>query len=302
MSNKPRMLYILAPSFSGSTLLTFLLSQHPDICSVGELKATSLGNVSAYRCSCGEFIGRCAFWRRVTELSTDRLGRFSIEESGLAIRSSVSFYNRLLGAAVRGRAAEVVRNCMIEYLPGLKANLDELVLRNFVLTQVIREIQGGTIFLDGSKDAPRLLYFIRSGLWDIRVIYLQRDGRGVINSNMKHRGVDFSTAAKGWVRAMAELQNTREELEDQAVYDLNYEDVCRSPANTFAELWSWLGVRHLNIHSTDLQKSRHHILGNAMRLSNVDEIVLDESWRNDLHSCDLEHFERRLSSSNRHLI
>jgi len=296
MSNKPSMLYILAPSYSGSTLLTFLLSQHPDICSVGELKANNLGDVSAYRCSCGEFIRRCAFWRKVTELSTDQLGHFSIERPGLAIRSPVSFYNRLLGAAVRGRVTQAVRNHMIDYLPGLKANLDELIMRNFVLAQIICEIQDGTIFLDGSKDAPRLLYFIRSGLWDIRVIYLQRDGRGVINSNMKHRGVDFSTAARDWVGAMGELQNTREQLEDQAVYDLKYEDVCKSPAKTFAEIWSWLGVRHVDMHSADLQKSRHHILGNTMRLGNVDEIVLDESWRVDLHSYDLEYFERRLAS------
>ena len=38
------LVYILAASHSGSTLLAMLLSTHPEICTVGELKATNLGD------------------------------------------------------------------------------------------------------------------------------------------------------------------------------------------------------------------------------------------------------------------
>ena len=48
MSERPRLLYILAPSYSGSTLLTYLLSQHDAIATVGELKATSRGDLDTY--------------------------------------------------------------------------------------------------------------------------------------------------------------------------------------------------------------------------------------------------------------
>ena len=49
--NFVRLVYILAASHSGSTLLAMLLGSHPDVCTVGELKATSLGNVEEYLCS-----------------------------------------------------------------------------------------------------------------------------------------------------------------------------------------------------------------------------------------------------------
>ena len=39
------LVYILSPSYSGSTLLTFLLNTHPEIATIGELKAQALGNL-----------------------------------------------------------------------------------------------------------------------------------------------------------------------------------------------------------------------------------------------------------------
>ena len=50
------LIYIMSPSFSGSTLLTFLMGAHPSVATVGELKATSLGDIDEYDCSCGSRI------------------------------------------------------------------------------------------------------------------------------------------------------------------------------------------------------------------------------------------------------
>ena len=60
-----RLLYILAASHSGSTLLAMLLGNHPEICTVGEMKHTSIGDVDRYRCSCGALIRACGFWNDV---------------------------------------------------------------------------------------------------------------------------------------------------------------------------------------------------------------------------------------------
>ncbi len=50
-NTKIRLIYILAASHSGSTLLSLLLGSHPEITTIGELKATSLGDPDQYRCS-----------------------------------------------------------------------------------------------------------------------------------------------------------------------------------------------------------------------------------------------------------
>ena len=82
MSTRPVLLYILAPSFSGSTLLTYLLAQHPRVATVGELKATQMGPIDDYRCSCGEPMRTCAFWQALDrEAGADGVD-FSLEDFG----------------------------------------------------------------------------------------------------------------------------------------------------------------------------------------------------------------------------
>jgi len=50
--------YVSAASHSGSTLLSMLLGSHRQVATVGEIKLSpnSMGEISRYRCSCGEFI------------------------------------------------------------------------------------------------------------------------------------------------------------------------------------------------------------------------------------------------------
>lgn len=64
--DEPGLVYILAASHSGSTLTAMLLNSHPDICTAGELKATSLGDTDKYHCSCRTLIGDCPFWQGVS--------------------------------------------------------------------------------------------------------------------------------------------------------------------------------------------------------------------------------------------
>ena len=58
-----RLVYILAPSHSGTTLLARLLGSHPDVYTVGELQPLISGDITKYRCSCGALIRECGFWR-----------------------------------------------------------------------------------------------------------------------------------------------------------------------------------------------------------------------------------------------
>ena len=93
-------IYITSASFSGSTLLTFLLNTHPEIATIGEMKGDSM-DVERYRCSCGDPIGRCPFWQRlVTHRFSLESGCFFEELSGTGLSarsptetlSRVSFY------------------------------------------------------------------------------------------------------------------------------------------------------------------------------------------------------------------
>src|SRR5687767_4695914 len=72
-----RMAYILAASHSGSTLLAMLLGAHPQACTAGELKGAR-GSSDTYRCSCGEPIRDCGFWKRISAAMCQRGYAFEV--------------------------------------------------------------------------------------------------------------------------------------------------------------------------------------------------------------------------------
>ncbi|MBT8104810.1 MAG: sulfotransferase [Woeseiaceae bacterium] len=300
MSQRPRLLYILAPSYSGSTLLTYLLAQHPAIATIGELKATRMGNIDAYRCSCGELIRECDFWSELTQRARDAGLEFSVDAFGTVYGDGGRFVDRIVRALVRGPLFETLRAAALGVLPERTTRIAAVTRQNLVLSRLVCDMQGGRVFLDGSKDSARLLHYQRSGEWDIKVIHLQRDGRGVTNSYVKHDRVDYDGAIAYWMKAVTELQRMRARLDDDMVYDLLYEDLCRDPEKELAAICDWLGIDELD-HARSFDAESQHVLGNRMRLDNVSEIRLDEKWRKLLSPDKLAAFEDRAGELNRSL-
>lgn len=66
-NKKQQLIYLAAASHSGTTMTAMLLGAHPDLCSVGELKAVNLGDKESYLCSCKTLASECDFWQGVSE-------------------------------------------------------------------------------------------------------------------------------------------------------------------------------------------------------------------------------------------
>jgi hypothetical protein len=298
---RPKLLYILAPSYSGSTLLTYLLSQHGRISTIGESKATGMGDVDRYRCSCGELIRSCKFWTEVANRANAQGAEFSVAQFGTVYHSDNSFINKVVGATVRGKWFERLRAIVLGVTPEKLKRTKKVTQQNFTLSQIICELQGGDIFLDGSKDSARLLHFTNSGLWDVKIIYLQRDGRGVSNSYRRHGDLQYDKAVDYWRHTIQELEHMRRRLDEDAVFDLHYEDLCKQPEQTMSQIWKWLNIEDQAMRELDVNAGESHILGNNMRLKNVSEIRFDEKWKSKLSGADLGRFEINAGDLNRQL-
>jgi len=292
------LIYILAPSYTGSTLLTFLLSQHKDIATIGELKATSRGDLDGYLCSCGLLQRECSFWRRVAEEMRKVDASFRIDDMGTHFRSDTSLGDRVLHAGIRGRLFEFVRLSMLLVLPGCRNRLHRILERNRLIIDVICDLQQSEVFLDGSKDPIRLKLLNSAGYWNLKMIYLIRNGRGATNSCMRHHGVPMETAAKEWCRAHRECDRMVQELGNDKYITIHYEDLCRNPEETLAKICDFVALddRSCNLR---YRSSEHHILGNQMRLKSTEYIKLDERWKYDLEQEDLDVFERIAGDLNR---
>jgi Sulfotransferase family len=322
-SQRIRLVYLLAASHSGSTLLAMLLGSHPEICSVGELKLTSMGSVDQYLCSCRTPIRNCSFWNAVREEMAARAAEFDIADAGTDLHWHASPYvSRLLRPLHRGPMMESVREAALNLSPDWRRNIGIIQRKNLNLIQSIAELTGKSTIADSSKIGLRLKYLLRIPELDVRVIRLVRDGRAVSltyidpcafadSSNPNLRGGGTGTtredeclsmreAAREWLRSNEEAEAILTQLDPSQWMQVRYEDLCANPAHWLNQIFSFL---HLDpaLRSSDFRAVSHHVLGNGMRLDNTSEIKLDERWRSVLSVEQLLKFERVAGAMNRRL-
>jgi len=318
-----RLVYILAASHSGSTLLSMLLNSHPQVATVGEIKLSprAIGDISLYCCSCGELIRKCKFWAQVKEGMRRRGHEFDIAEAGTNYRSVDSSYvRRLLGPMHRGRVLEGFRDLALWFSPLWRKRLPEIHRRNAALVSTIAEISRAEIVADSSKTALRLKFLLRNSELDVKVIRLIRDGRGVAltymdpagfadatdpalrgggaGGNRERERIPMAQAAYEWRRCNEEAENVLRGVDQSRWVKISYEDLCRNTDSTLKALFEFLGLDPAK-RIPDFRTVEHHIVGNGMRLDTPSEIRLDERWRSVLTEEDLRIFDREGSRMKR---
>jgi len=318
-----RFVYILAASHSGSTLLSMLLGSHEQVATVGELKLSheALGNLACYRCSCGELIQECGFWKEVKESMKVRGFEFDLAGAGTDYSAAESWYSRrLLAPMHKGKLFEVVRDAALGLSSQWRRRLPETHGRNAALAATVAEITGAKVVVDSSKTAVRLKYLLRNPELDVRVIRLIRDGRGVALTYMDPAGfadakdpslrgggnggnrekerLSMAQAAYEWRRDNQEAEHVLRNLDRSRWVEVRYEELCRDPENTLEGLFTFLGVES-DKRIQDFRSVPSHVVGNGMRLDATSQISLDERWRSVLTDEDLRAFNREAGQMNR---
>jgi len=300
---KNRLIYIISPSFSGSTLLTLLLARHPKVATIGELKATARGDIQSYMCSCGERLLECPFWLKIKGEAQAAGIDFTLEEFGTHFRSSSSFVDKIIGAQVRGPIFETVRKASITCLPNVRSTFQRIMRQNETIIDLIVKKQKSTYFIDGSKDPNRLLYFIKSGRWEVNVINVTRNGIGQANSQRSrpHYPGTFEDATREWLKTMKQIQRVCQKVPADRYHSLRYEDLCNDTGNTLDRVWDFLDLESIpcNSENLDLKTKDQHILGNKMRTKDSITIKLDDRWQTQVTPAEYASFEEIAGPMNR---
>ena len=323
MEEKIRLLYILAASHSGSTLLSMLLNSHPDVCTVGELKITSLGNVDAYRCSCLQPVLRCQFWSGIKEDMAKRGLTFDIAHPGTDLRSGASPYvYSLLRPLHRGAMLEWMRDLALALSPSWRVHRRRILSVNANLMSCVLARSGKRVIVDSSKDGIRLKYLLRNPSLDVRVVRLIRDGRAVTltyidperfadasdprlrgggaGSDRRDERLSTEAATHQWRRSNEEAELLIAQLEPGRWTEVRYEELCTQPEATLRKLLAFVGVDP-DRPRPEFRAIAHHVIGNGMRLDSTSEIRLDDRWRTALAETDLAAFDAIAGNLNRRL-
>jgi hypothetical protein len=302
--------------------LSLLLGTHPEVCTVGELKATSLGDVDTYLCSCTKPLKKCDFWAGIAQDLALRGLPFDVAAGEANFGSAQSSYvRRLLRPLHRGPVLEAVRDIALRSFRSWRAHLARTQRLNAQLAAAICARTGTRVIVDSSKTGIRLKYLLRNPGLDVRVLRLVRDGRAVTLTYMdphryadatdpawrgggtgraRHRGVPVVSAARQWRQSQEEATALLRPLDPVRWTTVRYEDLCADPDAILRRLFVFIGVTPLSVPSV-LVPREHHVIGNGMRLDQLVSPKLDERWRSALSATDLAAFHRVAGSTNRSL-
>ncbi|MBB1274377.1 sulfotransferase [Psychromonas sp. SR45-3] len=305
---KQKLVYLAAASHSGSTMTAMLLGAHPDLCSVGELKAINLDDKNSYLCSCRKLVGECKFWEGVAQKMADKGHDFCISDAKTDIRTGATPYMlRLLRPLVRAPLMELIRDSLLTFSPVWRKQLPLLKKRNADYARSIAEQANVDIVVDSSKIGIRLKYLLKTPELDIKVIWIVRDGRGVSQAyknpsefadaknpklrgggagKTKEQGRGIEVGANEWVRCNQETEAVLATMPKENWAQVHYEDICNNTEKTLDTLFEFIGVDPSK-KRLDFKTVEHHVVGNGMRLDDSEEIILDERWKDQLSENEL---------------
>lgn len=229
------MLYIAGYGRSGSTLLSMVLSAHPDVASVGEVAFLPDDRLDPSRtCACGASYAECDLWSSVTAL-----------EEGMA------------GGALR--RIERFASLAPHLLWGIGGpDADRYGRFQQRLFAEVTELEGASVVVDSSKTAWRTagrpLALARLADLDVRVLHLIRSGNETLRSLVEvgsnwalegHReakSLPGLRATVGWVTANLTASCLRLALGDSKYMQVRFEDFLENPVSTVERIGGFVGL------------------------------------------------------------
>ncbi len=277
-----RLLYLSCSSFSGSTLLSFLLNTHPLITTVGHTIGWRYDPGEEFPCSCGKVLPECPFWRSVAEAFEKAGLPFAFNDFGTDYKVVENpKLNRWLTAQlprVANDQLEALRESLVSLVPPWADALARQDRANTVLMRAALEYSGGRVYADNSHNPFRMRRLARVPDLELFGLYLVRDIRATVYSHMKNHDWGVEAATRVWFSQQENILRLSQGLDRMRI--VTYEDLCDETDATLAQIHEFVGLPPESV-GTDFGESEHHILGNAMRLRER-KISKDRRWKTAL--------------------
>jgi hypothetical protein len=151
--------------------------------------------------------------------------------------------------------------------------------------------------VDSSKDPGHYLTLTLQDRIAVQPVILLRDGRAVVWSQIRRTGIDPGRAIRHWCRVMRAVALLRHGA-PVAPLVVRYEDICRDPRAALTRLLATAGLPFGEPAVPDL-----HAIGGSpdFQPSQLDELRVDERWREDMPVALQARFERAAGRLNRRL-
>ncbi len=272
-----KVIYISGEGRSGSTLLDRILGTLENVSSFNEIyELWEHGHIEDGKCSCGQKIKECSFWKQV---STDVINKHGDPRKILKLQNDVDHSRHFLKILTGVHSATFRKK-----LDAYKEILDTLY-------RSLAKHSGNDIIVDSSKLPSRALILSQIPDIQVYVIHLVRDVRGVIYSWSKYKWDpslrEYLPRYRPFRTIMAWIARNllTEVLASKMFYlRLNYEDWAKQPRDTLQKTVDLLEptagktLPFKNANEINLGPI-HSVRGNPDRfLCGVVEVLPDDTW------------------------
>lgn len=261
--NKPNVLYLLGAGRSGTTMLTTVLNNHPEIFAVGEMDQFLDYVKDNKDCSCGEDLTECVFWSQILkDLDVDEINS----------EETVNFSNRM------------EKHYMIpRHLLKRRPNSEYSEIIDKIFGALDRNVSKPWL-LDSSKYIARYLLLRKNKNLRVKGIYMVRDVRGVIHSFGKNVQTPKKPLPAIAYYVLVNLWGLFVSLIDSKVIRIRYEDFVNDPEAIISKL-----EKHIFNESKTESKLYdqafdipHIIAGNRLRSEKRLVIKKDVAWKSNI--------------------
>lgn len=243
-----------------------------------------------FRCSCGTLLRVCPFFEHMHRAFERQALPFHAPNdfgTGYRLVENTRF-NRYLTEAlpiVRSTSLERLRDTTIRWLPPFAGRIRRNDRANELFVETALAIARASVFVNADKTPYRLRLLRGIPSFDLRVVHLLREPRGVVLTFMENRGWDAALSMRVWIREQRDILRIMREFDKTLrVY---YEDLCDDTDGALARVHRFGGLVPERF-GGDFRVVEHHILGNSMRLEQGGTIRKSERWKSKLSAIDLE--------------
>jgi hypothetical protein len=298
----PGLVYVAGDGRSGSSLLDMALGTHPDVSGLGEVHRLSLSPRSRL-CSCGIELDSCPYWAAIRSGVEESLSGDLKTWADFPVTPGESAFRSRIGTTLTRIIYTIGWQWLLDasegHLPSLAQQ--QVAARNsWILFQAVAAHDGSDFVVDSTKTAGRLksLVVTAPNPRHVLVVYLIRDGRAVVASELRRTTVSPEEAARRWVRTHRRTAAALHSIPSSQVLRIRYEDFCANPTGTLNVIFDRLGLENIeSLHLPPVQEN-HQVPGNPLLLSGFGPIRIDQRWRQQLTSEQLQAFDRIAGSLN----